>query len=286
MSPWTRGKKTRGGGAGSSTPPSTATSTSSPVRTLSNAFHPSRSVALLRHSSERARRDGGGAGGGGAARHGPARRRRLVDLRPQRAAPGRGERKDARLPLPGPGPRPPRRRPLLLRRHAAGPGGHGRPHRDGGLPPGARRRPPRAGLRRRYPAPLGRLPRYVCVRTSPLVPLVGVAGARIDCRPCRIYAGDRELAMLLLHRGADVGAANPWGTALHVAASWAHPEVVAVLLRHGADVCMSGRFCMPIRSIYLATPLLTCLRFCSRTRLRIASSRRWSRRSSAALWNA
>ena len=44
--------------------------------------------------------------------------------------------------------------------------------------------------------------------------------------------------MLLLHRGAVVGAENPRGTALHVAAGRASPEVVAVLLRHGADVCL------------------------------------------------
>lgn len=50
------------------------------------------------------------------------------------------------------------------------------------------------------------------------------------------FNGDRELAMLLLHRGADVGAANPRGTALHVAAEGARPEIVAVLLRHGADL--------------------------------------------------
>ncbi|CAM0948128.1 unnamed protein product [Alopecurus aequalis] len=49
------------------------------------------------------------------------------------------------------------------------------------------------------------------------------------------YKGDRELAMLLLHRGVHPGAANPWGTALHVAAFRAHPDVVAILLRHGAD---------------------------------------------------
>ncbi|CAM0948131.1 unnamed protein product [Alopecurus aequalis] len=48
------------------------------------------------------------------------------------------------------------------------------------------------------------------------------------------YHGDGELAMLLLQRGADTGAENPRGTALHVAASRAHPDVVAILLRHGA----------------------------------------------------
>ena len=42
--------------------------------------------------------------------------------------------------------------------------------------------------------------------------------------------------MLLLHKGADVGAANPRGTPLHVAAARAHPDVVGILLRHGADV--------------------------------------------------
>ncbi|KAE8787762.1 Ankyrin repeat and SOCS box-containing protein 14 [Hordeum vulgare] len=41
--------------------------------------------------------------------------------------------------------------------------------------------------------------------------------------------------MLLLYKGADVGAANPRGTALHVAAMRGCPEVVRVLLRHGAD---------------------------------------------------
>uniref|UniRef100_A0ACD6ANM3 Uncharacterized protein n=1 Tax=Avena sativa TaxID=4498 RepID=A0ACD6ANM3_AVESA len=49
------------------------------------------------------------------------------------------------------------------------------------------------------------------------------------------YNGDRELAMLLLSRGADVDAANPRGTPLHVAAAGAHPAVVDILLRHGAD---------------------------------------------------
>uniref|UniRef100_A0ACD5VC54 Uncharacterized protein n=1 Tax=Avena sativa TaxID=4498 RepID=A0ACD5VC54_AVESA len=49
------------------------------------------------------------------------------------------------------------------------------------------------------------------------------------------YNGDRELAMLLLSRGADVGAATPRGTPLHVAAAGAHPAVVDILLRHGAD---------------------------------------------------
>uniref|UniRef100_A0ACD5ZV83 Uncharacterized protein n=1 Tax=Avena sativa TaxID=4498 RepID=A0ACD5ZV83_AVESA len=49
------------------------------------------------------------------------------------------------------------------------------------------------------------------------------------------YNGDRELAMLLLSRGADVDAATPRGTPLHVAAAGAHPAVVDILLRHGAD---------------------------------------------------
>ncbi|XP_044972070.1 poly [ADP-ribose] polymerase tankyrase-1-like [Hordeum vulgare subsp. vulgare] len=49
------------------------------------------------------------------------------------------------------------------------------------------------------------------------------------------YNGDRDLAMLLLYKGADVSAANPRGTALHVAAMRGCPEVVRVLLRHGAD---------------------------------------------------
>jgi ankyrin repeat protein len=44
--------------------------------------------------------------------------------------------------------------------------------------------------------------------------------------------------MLLLHRGADAGAMNPRGTPLHEAAFWAHPDVVALLLRHGAHVCV------------------------------------------------
>nr|XP_051213905.1 uncharacterized protein LOC127331759 isoform X2 [Lolium perenne] len=151
--------------------------------------------------------DGGGVRRGGAGRRG--RRRRLVDVRPRGAAPGRRQRQGARLPLPDPGPRLPRRRPLLLRRDAPAPGGHLRPNRDGGLPPGARRLPSRTGRRRRDPAPLGRLQRLI--------------------------AGDRELAMLLLHRGADAGAANPRGTPLHVAAERAHPDVVSVLLRQGAD---------------------------------------------------
>jgi ankyrin repeat protein len=43
--------------------------------------------------------------------------------------------------------------------------------------------------------------------------------------------------MLLLSKGADVGAANPRGTALHVAAQRGHPAVVGILLRRGADVC-------------------------------------------------
>ena len=51
--------------------------------------------------------------------------------------------------------------------------------------------------------------------------------------------------MLLLDRGADVDAANPRGTALHIAAFLARTEVVDVLLHHGADVCLSGRLCMP-----------------------------------------
>ncbi|KAF7035108.1 hypothetical protein CFC21_046029 [Triticum aestivum] len=49
------------------------------------------------------------------------------------------------------------------------------------------------------------------------------------------YNGDRDLAMLLLCKGADVGATNPRGTALHVAAMRGFPEVIRVLLRHGAD---------------------------------------------------
>uniref|UniRef100_A0ACD5ZAN3 Uncharacterized protein n=1 Tax=Avena sativa TaxID=4498 RepID=A0ACD5ZAN3_AVESA len=49
------------------------------------------------------------------------------------------------------------------------------------------------------------------------------------------YNGDRELATLLLQRGADAGAASPRGTALQVAASRAHADVVAVLLLYGAD---------------------------------------------------
>jgi ankyrin repeat protein len=52
----------------------------------------------------------------------------------------------------------------------------------------------------------------------------------------RVLVGDRELAKLLLLRGADVGAANPRGTALHVAAARGHAAVVSVLLNHGADV--------------------------------------------------
>lgn len=58
-----------------------------------------------------------------------------------------------------------------------------------------------------------------------------------------IRAGDPELAKLLLSRGADVGAANPRGTPLHLAAARAHPAVVSVLLDHGADVCI-GRSCL------------------------------------------
>uniref|UniRef100_A0A8I7BK79 Serine/threonine-protein kinase BSK1-like TPR repeats domain-containing protein n=2 Tax=Hordeum vulgare subsp. vulgare TaxID=112509 RepID=A0A8I7BK79_HORVV len=49
------------------------------------------------------------------------------------------------------------------------------------------------------------------------------------------YNGDLLLAQLLLDRGADVGAATPRGTALHIAATQAHPNLVAFLLRHGAD---------------------------------------------------
>ncbi|XP_020180963.1 uncharacterized protein [Aegilops tauschii subsp. strangulata] len=49
------------------------------------------------------------------------------------------------------------------------------------------------------------------------------------------YNGDLELATLLLDRGADVAVATPRGTVLHVAATQAHPNVVAFLLRHGAD---------------------------------------------------
>ncbi|XP_048548182.1 poly [ADP-ribose] polymerase tankyrase-1-like [Triticum urartu] len=49
------------------------------------------------------------------------------------------------------------------------------------------------------------------------------------------YNGDRDLAMLLLCKGADVGAANPRGTALHVPAMRGCPQVIRVLLRHGAD---------------------------------------------------
>uniref|UniRef100_M8BTV2 Ankyrin repeat and SOCS box-containing protein 14 n=1 Tax=Aegilops tauschii TaxID=37682 RepID=M8BTV2_AEGTA len=50
-----------------------------------------------------------------------------------------------------------------------------------------------------------------------------------------LLARDRDLAMLLLCKGADVGATNPRGTALHVAAMRGFPEVIRVLLRHGAD---------------------------------------------------
>ncbi|XP_047064140.1 uncharacterized protein LOC124671864 [Lolium rigidum] len=49
------------------------------------------------------------------------------------------------------------------------------------------------------------------------------------------YNGDHELATLLLSRGANVGATNPRGTALHDAAAQAHPAIVALLLSHGAD---------------------------------------------------
>jgi ankyrin repeat protein len=50
--------------------------------------------------------------------------------------------------------------------------------------------------------------------------------------------------MLLLHRGADARAANPRGTPLHVAAERAHPDVVSVLLRQGADVCPAVLACI------------------------------------------
>uniref|UniRef100_A0A8I6XRR0 Uncharacterized protein n=1 Tax=Hordeum vulgare subsp. vulgare TaxID=112509 RepID=A0A8I6XRR0_HORVV len=61
------------------------------------------------------------------------------------------------------------------------------------------------------------------------------ARAGLTCWRVVRAAGDRDLVMLLLYKGADVGAANPRGTALHVAAMRGCPEVVRVLLRHGAD---------------------------------------------------
>ncbi|KAE8818757.1 hypothetical protein D1007_03355 [Hordeum vulgare] len=62
------------------------------------------------------------------------------------------------------------------------------------------------------------------------------ARAGLTCWRVVRSAGDRDLAMLLLYKGADVGAANPRGTMLHVAAMRGCPEVVRVLLRHDADV--------------------------------------------------
>jgi hypothetical protein len=59
-------------------------------------------------------RDGGGGGRGGAWRRRGCRRSPIA-VRPRGAAPGRGQRPHARLPLPARGPRPPRRRALRLR---------------------------------------------------------------------------------------------------------------------------------------------------------------------------
>jgi ankyrin repeat protein len=55
--------------------------------------------------------------------------------------------------------------------------------------------------------------------------------------------GDLELAKLLLEKGAGPGATNARGTPLHNAAARAHPEVVALLLKRGADVCPAGSEC-------------------------------------------
>jgi hypothetical protein len=67
--------------------------------------------------------------------------------------------------------------------------------------------------------------------------------------------------MLLLHRGADTGAATPRGTALQVAATRARPDVIAILLRHGADVCPHG-FCSTFRAYNnAAAHILLCFQF-------------------------
>ncbi|KAE8813342.1 Ankyrin repeat and SOCS box-containing protein 14 [Hordeum vulgare] len=61
------------------------------------------------------------------------------------------------------------------------------------------------------------------------------ARAGLTCWLVVRAAGDRDLAMVLLYKGADVGAVNPRGTALHVSSMRGFPEVVRVLLHHGAD---------------------------------------------------
>jgi len=54
--------------------------------------------------------------------------------------------------------------------------------------------------------------------------------------------GNLEAAELLLDKGADVNAVESWGgqTALHWAAARQHPEMVALLLEHGANIDVRG----------------------------------------------
>jgi hypothetical protein len=97
-----------------------------------------------------------------------------------------------------------------------------------------------------------------------------------------VREGDRELAALLLSKGADVGAANPQGTALHVATQQGHPAVVGTQLMYViAAVPVYAYFEVSVNT-HDQFPILHC----SRTRLQIASSPLWSPRFLVALCNA
>jgi ankyrin repeat protein len=87
--------------------------------------------------------------------------------------------------------------------------------------------------------------------------------------------------MLLLHRGADTGAATPRGTALQVAATRAHPDIIAILLRHGADVCpLPGWVPHSEHTTMLLLTYYYVSNFHSQIRLQISTSHRWLPRSS------
>uniref|UniRef100_A0ACD5TB02 Uncharacterized protein n=1 Tax=Avena sativa TaxID=4498 RepID=A0ACD5TB02_AVESA len=86
------------------------------------------------------------------------------------------------------------------------------------------------------------------------------------------YNGDRELATLLLQRGADAGAASPRGTALQVAATRAHPDVVSVLLLYGADPNKVANIVLTPLASSIAGGSLQCMKLLIEARANVNAS--------------